>query len=141
MKWCNRCVYPESSAVKLFFDKDGICSGCRVNEQKMEIDWNERAQMFKEIVEAYRSKDGSNYDCIIPVSGGKDSHYQTYYMIKELGLKPLLVTYHGNNYLEVGEENLKNMRQIFDADHMVFGPSVDVLKKLTKNLLMPLNWN
>lgn len=144
MKWCNRCVYPESSAVKLFFDDEGICSGCRVNEQKTEIDWNERAQMLKEIVETYRSKDGSNYDCIIPVSGGKDSHYQTYYMIKELGLKPLLVTYHGNNYLDVGEENLKNMRQVFDADHMVFGPSVDVLKKLNRicfKLMGDMNWH
>jgi N-acetyl sugar amidotransferase len=143
MKWCKKCVYPESSAVKLHFDEDGICSGCRVSENKEEIDWNERARLLKEIVENYRSKNGSNYDCIIPVSGGKDSHYQTYYMTKELGLKPLLVTYHGNNYLEVGEENLKNMRQVFDVDHIVFGPSVETLKKLNRicfKLMGDMNW-
>ena len=98
MKWCKKCVYPESSAVKLYFDEDGVCSGCRVSEQKIEIDWDERFKMLKEITDEYRSKDGGNYDCIIPVSGGKDSHYQTYFMTKKLGLKPLLVTYHGNNY-------------------------------------------
>ncbi|OGH79451.1 MAG: LPS biosynthesis protein [Candidatus Magasanikbacteria bacterium RIFOXYC2_FULL_40_16] len=144
MKWCAKCLYPESSAVKLSFDEKGVCSGCSVNEQKAEIDWDKRAEMLKEIVETYRSKDGSNYDCIIPVSGGKDSHYQTYYMTKKLGLKPLLVTYHGNNYLEVGEENLKNMRNVFDVDHMIFSPSVEVLKKLNRicfKLMGDMNWH
>lgn len=143
MQYCTKCVYPAASAVKLSFDENGVCSGCSVNAEKSNINWDERFKMLKEIVEVYRSKDGSNYDCIIPVSGGKDSHYQTYYMTKKLGLKPLLVTYHGNNYLDVGEENLKNMRNVFDADHLVFGPSVDVLKKLNRicfKLMGDMNW-
>ncbi len=129
--WCTRCVYPSSSAVPLEFDKNGVCSGCRVHDQKKKIDWTKRAQMFKELVEKYRSK-GSNYDCIIPVGGGKDSHYQTYYATEILGLKPLLVTYHGNNYLDVGERNLNNMRKRFDADHLVFRPTEKVLIKLNR---------
>ena len=72
----------------------------------------------------------STYDCVIPVSGGKDSYYQTHLMAKEYGLKPLLVTYHGNNYLPEGEYNRDRMREVFDADHLVLGPSVEVLKKL-----------
>lgn len=137
-------MYPAASAVKLSFDENGVCSGCNVSQEKQQIDWAKRAEMLKEIAEAYRSKDGSNYDCVIPVSGGKDSHYQTYYMTKVLGLKPLLVTYHGNNYLEVGEENLRNMRNAFDVDHIIMGPSVEVLKKLNRicfKLMGDMNWH
>lgn len=144
MQWCKKCVYPASSAVKLTFDADGVCSGCRVSEEKEAIDWDERARILKEVMEEYRSKDGSNYDCIIPVSGGKDSYYQTHYVTKVLGLKPLLVTYHANNYLPEGEENLMNMRHRFDADHIIMRPSVHVLKKLNRltfKLMGDMNWH
>lgn len=143
MQYCTKCVYPAASALKLSFGEDGVCSGCSVNAEKPNIDWGKRSEMLKEIAEHYRSKDGSNYDCIIPVSGGKDSHYQTYYVTKVLGLKPLLVTYHGNNYLDVGEKNLRNMRNVFDVDHIVYGPSVDILKKLNRicfKLMGDMNW-
>lgn len=144
MRWCTKCVYPESSAVKLTFDEKGVCSGCRVSEQKEEIDWDERARILKKIMEEYRVKDGSNYDCIIPVSGGKDSYYQTHYVTKVLGLKPLLVTYHANNYLPEGEENLMNMRHKFDVDHIIMRPSVAVLKKLNRltfKLMGDMSWH
>ncbi len=93
MKYCTKCVYPAASAAPLAFDENGVCSGCRVAGQKVRIDWDERAEELREIFEQYRSKDGSNYDCLIPVSGGKDSHFQTYYVTEVLGLRPLLVTY------------------------------------------------
>jgi N-acetyl sugar amidotransferase len=144
MRWCKICVYPASSAVPLAFDEEGICSGCRVHTQKKKIDWNKRKEILLALVEEYRSKNKSNYDCIIPVSGGKDSYFQTYYVTKVLGLKPLLVTYHGNNYLEVGERNLKKMRKLFNVDQLVFGPSVDVLKKLNKKcfeIMGDMNWH
>ena len=80
MKYCTNCVYPAASAAPLAFDEDGVCSGCRVSTQKVRIDWDERAEELREIFEEYRSRDGSNYDCLIPVSGGKDSHFQTYYV-------------------------------------------------------------
>jgi hypothetical protein len=69
MRYCSKCVYPEI-AVFVTLEDDGVCSGCRVNAHKPDIDWNERGQMLKEILDEFRSKDGSNYDCIIPVSGG-----------------------------------------------------------------------
>src|SRR6187549_768981 len=100
MRYCSKCVYPSASAVPLQFDENGVCSGCRVAAQKSKINWDERAEWLQELVEEYRSPDGSNYDCIIPVSGGKDSWFQTYYMKEVLGLNPLLVTYNGNNYLD-----------------------------------------
>lgn len=144
MRWCTKCVYPESSAVKLTFDDRGVCSGCRVSEQKEEINWDERGVIMKEIMEEYRVKDGSNYDCIIPVSGGKDSYYQTHYITKVLGLKPLLVTYHANNYLPEGEENLMSMRHKFDVDHIIMRPSVQILKKLNRltfKLMGDMSWH
>src|SRR5438132_1078654 len=109
MRYCSRCVYPQI-AVFVTLEDTGACSGCRVSDQKKEIDWKERGEMLREILEEYRSKDGSNYDCIIPVSGGKDSYFQTYTIKEVYGLKPLLVTYHGNNYLPEGQRNLERMR-------------------------------
>lgn len=143
MRYCSRCVYPAASAVALQFDDEGVCSGCRGSEQKREIDWAERRRLFGELIEKYRSKDGG-YDCIIPVSGGKDSYFQTHVMTKEFGLKPLLVTYHANNYLPEGAVNLERMRDIFDVDHMIFRPGVDVLKKLNRlgfRKMGDMNWH
>ena len=144
MRYCPKCVYPSSSAVPLGFDENGVCSGCRVSEQKKSIDWDEREKYLKEVVEEYRVKDGSNYDCIIPVGGGKDSYFQTYYAKEILKLNPLLVTYHGNNYLEVGQRNLNRMRDKLGVDHIVFGPSVSTLVKLNRlcfKKMGDMNWH
>src|SRR4051794_24585285 len=96
VRYCTRCVYPAIAATMVTFDEDGVCSGCRVAEQKKRVNWDERRAMLDELTSEYRS--AGNYDIVIPVSGGKDSYYQTHVAVKELGLKPLLVTYHGNNY-------------------------------------------
>src|SRR3972149_2748046 len=127
MQYCTKCVYPASAAVKLTFDENGVCSGCRVAEEKKKIDWDKRSKMLKDLAQKYRARNWGNYDCIIPVSGGKDSYFQTHYVTKVLRLKPLLVTYHGNNYLPEGEYNLSRMRQVFDVDHIIFRPSEKAL--------------
>lgn len=129
-QYCSRCVYPAVTAAPLTFDENGVCSGCRVADQRKQIKWTERWRMLKELVDEYRSN--SNYDIVIPVSGGKDSYYQTHVAVKELGLKPMLVTYHGNNYLPEGEYNLYRMREVFDCDHIIVRPSVDVLIKMNR---------
>ncbi len=144
MQYCTKCVYPSASAFKLVFDENGVCSGCRVAEAKKKIDWTAREKKLKELAGQYRSKNGSNYDCIIPVSGGKDSYFQTHYATKVLGLKPLLVTYHGNNYLPEGERNLQRMRQVFDVDHIIFRPSEQVLIKMNRlcfKKMGDMNWH
>src|SRR3989338_4972058 len=97
VQYCSKCVYPAIAATPLTFDNHGVCSGCRVNEQKKNINWDERFALLKKLTNEYRSD--SNYDIVIPVSGGKDSYYQTHVASKLLGLKVLLVTYHCNNYL------------------------------------------
>jgi N-acetyl sugar amidotransferase len=128
-------------------DDDGICSACRVFEEfekLMPEFWAERKQRFEEVIDRYRNKDQSNYDCIIPVSGGKDSYYIAYTMKTVYHLNPLLVTYHGNNYLPEGQENLNNMRKSFGLDHLVFGPSIQTLIKLNRlcfKKMGDMNWH
>ena len=144
MRYCKQCVYPASSAVPLAFGDDGICSGCRSASQRVDIDWDRRKKMFERLIEDYRCKDGSNYDCIIPVSGGKDSYFQIHIIKKVYGLNPLLVTYHGNNYIPTGMKNLLNMREAFDADHVFFTPSIDVLKAMNRlgmQIMGDMNWH
>ena len=142
VKYCSRCVYPAVAATPLTFDENGVCSGCRVVMQKEKIDWERRKGMLRELADEYRSE--SNYDIVIPVSGGKDSYYQTHVAVHELGLKPLLVTYHGNNYLPEGEENLYRMRHVFDCDHIIVGPSIDTLIKMNRlgfRVQGDMNWH
>ena len=142
VQYCSRCVYPAVTATPLTFDENGLCSGCRVAGQKEKIDWDARGKMLHELAGEYRSE--SNYDILIPVSGGKDSYYQTHVAVHELGLKPLLVTYHGNNYLPEGEENLLRMRHVFDCDHIIVGPGIDALIKMNRlgfKVQGDMNWH
>src|SRR3989344_6041339 len=147
MRYCKRCVYPEI-AVNLNLDDDGGCSSCRTFEKFNALTpefWAERRRRFEAILEeTVQQRKAANYDCLIPVSGGKDSYYQSHIICSEYGLKPLLVTYHGNNYLPEGDYNRDRMRQVFDADHLVFGPSVEVLKKLNRigfKKMGDMNWH
>jgi N-acetyl sugar amidotransferase len=142
VQYCTRCVFTAMAATPLTFDENGVCSGCRVALQRDEINWEQRWQWLQELVDEYRSD--SNYDIIIPVSGGKDSYYQTHVAAKQLGLNVLLVTYHGNNYLPEGEYNLNRMREIFDADHIIVRPSVETLIKMNRigfRLQGDMNWH
>ena len=142
VKYCSRCVYPAVAATPLTFDENGVCSGCRVVAQKDKIDWDGRKKMLVELAGEYRSE--TNYDIIIPVSGGKDSYWQTHVAIHELGLKPLLVTYHGNNFLPEGEENLLRMRHVFDCDHIIVSPGIDTLIKMNRlgfKVQGDMNWH
>jgi N-acetyl sugar amidotransferase len=129
LHYCSRCVYPSSSAASLTFDESGVCSGCRVAEQTVNINWPERWAMFCDLVDQYRTP--KNYEVVIGVSGGKDSYFLAH-LARKLGLKPLLVTYYPNNYLPEGEENLRRMHEVFDCDHVVVRPSVDVLIRMNR---------
>ncbi len=146
MEYCTRCVYP-SITVNLNVGEGGVCSSCDIFHKKNQISeefWKKRKDKFVEVLQEVSNKNPSNYDCIVPVSGGKDSYYQTHVIAKEYGLKPLLVTYHGNNYLPEGDYNRDQMRHKFDVDHLVFGPSVEVLKKLNRicfKKMGDMNWH
>ncbi|RMD92828.1 MAG: N-acetyl sugar amidotransferase [Calditrichaeota bacterium] len=146
MQYCSRCVYP-AVAVNLIFDEEGVCSACRVAEEYNAIsdeEWQRRFQLLKELVDRYRSKDGSNYDCVVPFGGGKDSYFQAHVAKNILGLNPLLVTYHGNNYLPEGQRNLDRARDVLGCDHIVYRPSVKTLIKLNRvgfKKMGDMNWH
>lgn len=142
MIYCNNCVYPIVSAAPITLDEKGICSGCQLSKTKPNIDWNKRWDELVELTNLYKSK--SNYDVLIPVSGGKDSYFQTYIAVEKLKLKPLLVTYYGNNYSSVGEENLNNMKNVFNCDHIIFKPSKSILVKMNRlgfKIQGDMNWH
>ena len=131
MKYCARCTYP-IVAVNLSMGETGVCSGCIIHDEKFKIDWSSREKEFKSLLYSYRNRTGSNYDCIIPVSGGKDSHFQVWYVKEKLGLNPLLVTYYTHNYTSTGEANLKNIGKVFGVDHYVFTPGYKVIQKMNR---------
>jgi len=142
VEYCSKCVAPSSSAVANGLDEDDICGACRNEEDIKSINWLERRSKLEDLVSSYRKSD--NYDVVIGVSGGKDSYFQTDFAIRELGLKPLLVTYHGNNFLPEGQENLDLMRDRFNADHIIVRPSTEVLKKMNRigfRLQGDMNWH
>lgn len=91
LQFCRRCFYSTDHPLGLTLDEDGICSGCLIHEEKDNLDWSPRWEKLQQLVSPYRSTDGRNYDCIVPVTGAQDSYYIVYLVKKRLGLNPLLV--------------------------------------------------
>ena len=89
INYCNNCIMP-STRPDIEINSEGICNACIAYKNRKKIDWRKRKSELIEIVEKFKTKD--YWDCIVPVSGGKDSTYQTIKVL-ELGLKPLCVLY------------------------------------------------
>ena len=132
MRFCNRCLYPENHPLNIIFDEHGICSGCRVHEEKDILDWDIRGQNLKKILDIYKNKSGKNYDCIIPVSGARDSYFIVHTIKNILGMNPLLVTYNKHYNTAVGIRNLANLRILFDCDIMTLTVNPETVKKITR---------
>ena len=116
MKYCTRCTYP-AATVNIMFDEDGLCSACSVAEEYEALTpefWKERADRFANIASEARDHGASKYDCVIPVSGGKDSHYQVHVVKEHYGLNPLLVTANHVWNTTVGLRNLRNLVKEFE---------------------------
>lgn len=110
MKYCKSCLYPDTKP-DLWFNEDGICSACLNFANRAEVDWAKRKTELLTVLERYRIKDGSNYDCIVPVSGGKDSHYQLIRLL-ELGMTPLCITATTDDLSDIGRRNIENMKRL-----------------------------
>jgi N-acetyl sugar amidotransferase len=135
MRYCKRCLYNSNHPLNLVIDKDGICSGCRVHEEKDILDWFEREQKLVDILDSYRNKSGSNYDCIIPVSGGRDSYFIVHTIKYKYGLNPLLVTYNKHYNTAVGFRNLSNLKIKLDCDLIMLTVNPEKVKKITRATL------
>lgn len=135
---CKRCLYTSDHPLGLTIDEEGICSGCRVHEEKDQLDWDERWHALEQLVTPYKSKDTRHYDCIIPVSGAQDSYYIVHTVKERLGLNPLLVTYNKYWNTPLGIRNLANLRIRFNCDIITQNVNPLSVKKITKTTLRML---
>ena len=129
IRYCARCVLPDNKP-GLELDADGVCNACRNYENRTQIDWDCRQAELKQIIETYRSKSRSNYDCIIPVSGGKDSTFQVLKML-EAGANPLCVTATTDKLSEYGRHNLENIKEL-GVDHIQVSTNPIVRRKINR---------
>lgn len=129
LTYCKRCVMPDTKP-DLHLDGDGICNACRSFESRKEIDWDARYKELLAILERYRHMNGSNWDCIVPVSGGKDSTYQVVRML-QLGLNPLCVTSTTCDLSEIGRQNIENIKRL-GVDHIEVSPNPRIRARLNR---------
>ena len=135
IRFCKRCLYATTHPLGLVLDSEGVCSGCRVHEEKDSLDWRLRFDKLKAIVEPYRNDSKTNYDCIVPVSGAQDSYFIIYVVKEKLGLNPLLVTYNKYFNTPLGISNLANLRIRFNCDILYQNVNPVSVKRIVRTSL------
>ena len=123
MKYCKKCLQPDTRP-GIFFSEEGICGACLYEESKSQINWNARLAELHQIADWAKSKKAA-YDCVIGVSGGKDSTFQAIYAKEKLGLHVLLVNCEPDGITEVGKHNIENLINLgFDCIKIRPNPNV-----------------
>lgn len=133
MKYCTRCVMPDTRP-GITFNEEGVCSACQSYEHRKEVDYDERFKELEALCDKYRGMNGPNgYDCMIAVSGGKDSHFQVHLMKNVMKMNPLLVSVEDNFPMtEAGKHNLKNISEAFGCDLITMKPNIRAQKAIMK---------
>ncbi len=134
IKECKRCLYKSTHPLGITFSKEGLCSGCRIHEEKDSLDWKYKFNTLKKIVKKYKSKK-SYYDVIVPVNGAHDSHFIVHVVKNLLKLNPLLVNYNKYFNTSIGIHNLSNLRIKFNSDILFQNINIKSVKKITKYTL------
>jgi N-acetyl sugar amidotransferase len=134
LKKCSRCGLPETYET-IEFDGEGVCNICRQKEFKdVEIDWTERKQKLDDLIKEYRGK--YDYDCLVPFSGGKDSTFTLYYLVKEYKIKPLVIQFnHGFFRPNLFKNNERTFKRL-GVDVLSFTPNWRVVKRLMLEALV-----
>lgn len=140
MRYCARCLYPENAKPTIIFDEEGICSGCRYHESRLlvDIDWDARTRMLDQFVEQMidiAKQRGNSHECVIPVSGGKDSHFQVWLMKEKYGLNPLLVTFNHAFNSPAGLRNLENLVSKSGCDMVRYTAGLDSVRRISRYML------
>jgi len=134
IRYCKKCLFPETKP-DLYFDDEGVCDACKSAERKHgvedAVDWDTRAKAFDDLLSGAREKAKGGYDCIVPVSGGKDSTWQVYAMKKIHGMSPLAITFDQFDQTKTGLHNLDVLRSI-GVDHVHFTLNPNVVRSLVK---------
>ena len=129
LNYCKNCVMPDSKP-DLQLDSEGVCNACRSYEARKEVDWEVRSIELNQLLTKYRASNGCNWDCIVPVSGGKDSTYQVLRVL-QMGLNPLCVTATTCDLAPIGRRNIQNIKQL-GVDYVEFSPNPLVRAKLNR---------
>lgn len=129
LTYCKRCVMPDTKP-DLHLDDKGICNACRSFENRKQIDWDARYRELLAILDKFRQPNGNNWDCIVPVSGGKDSTYQVIRML-QLGLNPLCVTATTCDLSDIGRKNIENIKRL-GVDHIEVSPNPRIRSRLNR---------
>ena len=127
--YCKQCVYP-STKPHIEFNKDGVCSGCVAFSNRSKVDWSERKDRFLDILKKYKKKSKNYYNCIVPSSGGKDSHYQVIKML-EFDMNPLVVNVVPDKLAEIGRYNVENLKKL-GVDTIEVSLNPNVRRKINK---------
>jgi N-acetyl sugar amidotransferase len=129
LRYCVRCVMPHTKP-DLKMDAEDVCSACRSFEGRKEVEWAARRVELDRILDRYRAPGGRHWDCIVPVSGGKDSTYQVVRML-QLGMNPLCVTATTCDLSPIGRRNIENIKKL-GVDYVEFSPNPRVRAKLNR---------
>jgi N-acetyl sugar amidotransferase len=127
MRYCRSCILPDTRP-NLVIGDDGICNACASHSTKRVIAWQAREQAFESVVANAKAR-SRGYDCVIPVSGGKDSTWQVVKCL-EAGLKPLAVTWRPPGRTAIGQRNLDNLISL-GVDHIDYSISPEVERRFT----------
>jgi N-acetyl sugar amidotransferase len=127
--WCKNCLNM-STRPRIEFDGRGWCNACQWSEEKKTFDWSIREKELKNLLDKYKSNTG-NFDCIVPVSGGKDGSYVAYTLKHKYGMNPLCITVAPALSLDLGDKNLKNFINS-GYNHLHINPDVNIMQKLNK---------
>jgi N-acetyl sugar amidotransferase len=131
MKHCIKCGMPDTRP-RSIFDSNSICQACHNYEKRKEVDWQEREKQLEKLCDKYRKTDGS-YDCILPASGGKDSHFLAHILTTKMDMRPLLVTVTDSfTHTKAGSHNLRNMIETFKLNHYQYAINHDLFRRATR---------
>ena len=139
LRYCRACLMPDTKP-HLRFNDVGICDACTIYDGRQEIDWLARRQELEGLLNKYRT-DGSYWDCVIPVSGGKDSTFQVLKML-EFGMTPLCVTSTTCDLSDIGRRNIENIKKL-GVDYIEVSPNPVVRAKLNRiglKLIGDISW-
>ncbi|MBE6085650.1 MAG: N-acetyl sugar amidotransferase [Selenomonas ruminantium] len=132
MKFCKKCIMPNTRP-GITFNEEGVCIACQNNERKKLVNWDARMEELKALCDKYRRKQPGQYDCIIAVSGGKDSHYQVHIMKEVMKMNPLLITVEDFfTMTEAGKHNVKNISEAFGCNMISFKPNRRAAKVISR---------
>jgi N-acetyl sugar amidotransferase len=135
--WCKSCLNM-STRPRIQFDENQICNACSWSNKKKKLNWNIRKKELLKLLKKYKSKNDS-FDCIVPVSGGKDGSYVAYKLKHEFGMRPLTITSRPPLTLPVGNQNLENfVRSGYDHIHVT--PNEEVMRIFNKKGLIDMGF-